>query len=190
MPAYHNGNDATWLNMTCPICGKKFHLKPYLVKRDKNHYCSRKCHFQAKREYMSGTSNHQYGIRGKDNATWNGGRMMSRYGYWQVQCIGHPFGVGRSDYVLEHRLVAEKYLLTDENSVAIDGKRYLSPDYIVHHKNGIRTDNRPENLEVMQKGQHTKMHNIQNNKVRKRDTRGRFLPKADQTIAGFGSTGY
>lgn len=147
-----------WLNMKCPICGKRFHLKPYSVKKAKIHYCSRECHREAKREYMSGEKNHQYGLKGEKNATYKDGAKMNRYGYRLVQVIGHPFGVGPSDYVLEHRLVAEKYLLTEENSVEIDGKRYLRPDFIVHHKNHIRTDNRPENLEIMRKSEHSSMH--------------------------------
>lgn len=100
---------------------------------------------------------------------------MNRFGYWQVQCIGHPFGRGRSEYVLEHRLVAEKYLLTEENSVEINGKRYLNPEYHVHHINGNRVDNRPENLQVMTKGEHQSLHEKIRNPSRPRDKYGRFF---------------
>lgn len=50
--------------------------------------------------------------------------------------------------VLQHRMVAEETL-----------GRKLSPDEDVHHINGIKTDNRPENLMVLKHGQHTTITN-------------------------------
>lgn len=162
------------LNMTCPVCGKKFHLKPYAVKRSKTHYCSKSCQNEARKEYMKGQGNHQYGLRGELNDSWKGGRNLTQYGYIEVQCIGHPFAVGKEEYVLEHRLVAEKYFLTDENSIEINGQKYLKPEYVVHHKNHIRTDNRPENLEVMLKSKHSSIHSLESPRPRDEKT-GRFI---------------
>lgn len=60
--------------------------------------------------------------------------------------------------MFEHRLVAEKYLLTDENSIVVDGKRYLSKDYVVHHKDHNRQNNDVSNLVVLTKEDHVKLH--------------------------------
>lgn len=169
------------LNMTCPICGKRFHLKPSKAKVDNNHYCSRPCHNLAKKEYQKGSGNHQYGLRGPLNPTWKGGTRLSSYGYKLVQCPDHPFAWKKSGYVFEHRLVAEKYLLTDENSVTINGKRYLSPDYVVHHINEDKLDNRVENLAVMTELEHQKIHGKEKAKHQAHDTAGRFSATGGMT---------
>ena len=124
---------------------------------------------------MRGEANHQYGLKGNKNATWHGGRFINHLGYWQVQCFGHPFARGAAEYVLEHRLVAEQYLLNDENSIEIEGKRYLKPEYHVHHKNENRLDNRPENLQVMTRSEHISFHEKLKNPSRPRDKFGRFV---------------
>lgn len=164
-------------NVTCPICGKKFHLKPSKLIKGKNHYCSRECHRVAKMEYMKGDKNHQYGLRGSKNPTWKSDRKLSRYGYRQVRCLDHPFK-DHADFVFEHRLVAEQYLLNNDNSVVINGKRYLSPDYVVHHKDFDRLNNSPDNLEVMTHEEHQRLHTTLN-PAKRNPVTGRFEKMTD-----------
>ena len=51
-------------------------------------------------------------------------------------------------FVLEHKLIAEW-----------TAGRSLTEDEVVHHINYIKNDNRPENLKIMSRGEHTTLHN-------------------------------
>lgn len=63
-------------------------------------------------------------------------------GYAFVRAPGHPRS--HNGRVREHILIMEETL-----------GRYLLPGEEVHHKNGIRNDNRPGNLELWNKSQPT-----------------------------------
>lgn len=77
------------------------------------------------------------GHRGPKNANRKGGRYRMTQDYIHVWQPDHPHANARG-YVREHRLVVEKAL-----------NRYLKPDELVHHINGIRDDNRLENLQLI-----------------------------------------
>ena len=91
--------------------------------------------------------------KGNDNGgvkhpKWNGGIRHTGGGYISIYSPNHPFR-GSQKYVMEHRLVMEKFL-----------GRYLNPNELVHHLNGIKTDNRIENLYLMDKKNHD-THTVQ-----------------------------
>ena len=72
---------------------------------------------------------------GAENGAWKGGKVIHKAGYVMVQAPWHPRARTRP-YVFEHILVMEAML-----------GRFLEPFENVH-RNGIRPDNRPENLEL------------------------------------------
>lgn len=87
-------------------------------------------------------------IVGEKASGWKGGKWHHGKGYIMILVPEHPFA-NSYGYVMEHRLVMEKYL-----------GRYLVPNVDdVHHINGIKDDNRLENLELMTHGEHTTLHN-------------------------------
>lgn len=165
-------NDPAYLNCTCAVCGKKFHRKQFHINRFNTICCSKECGKKIRSDRMIGEKNHQYGLKGNMNSSWVSDRRISPYGYIMIRSINHPFR-NSDDFVFEHRLVAEEYLLTDENSVEVDGKMYLKEEYVVHHKDGNKQNNDVSNLVVMTKGEHSRLHN--QTTQRDRDSNGRFI---------------
>ena len=84
---------------------------------------------------------------GKKNPRWNGGRFVSKDGYVMIWKPGHP-RARNGKYVCEHLLVAERAL----------GRPLVLGKELVHHINGIRDDNRPQNLLICSKSYHYWLH--------------------------------
>lgn len=72
----------------------------------------------------------------QNNTFWRGGRIVDDDGYVLIKSPDHPYK-DRHGYVREHRLVMEQQL-----------GRYLLPTEVVHHRDGNKQNNTPENLEV------------------------------------------
>lgn len=77
-------------------------------------------------------------MAGSSNPSYKGGTTRHKAGYVMETDLT------TGQYVMQHRLVMEAML----------GRRLL-PGENVHHKNGVRDDNRPENLELWVRPQPT-----------------------------------
>jgi len=115
--------------VACPECGKE----RWVAKGEHPRVCS-KCRDTILRNYKL-----------ENHPNWKGGRRIEN-GYWTIKLSKeNHFYPMCSDigYVREHRYVMAQKL-----------DRLLKPNEIVHHINGIRTDNRLENLAITTRGNH------------------------------------
>lgn len=111
-------------------CGKEKTVLSTFLRNGKTTSCG--CYRnEISTERLRQISKRNIGKRREQSNNWKGGRKTSRGGYVQV-LIGDT-----GNYQLEHRYVMEQHL-----------GRKLLPNETVHHKNGIKTDNRIDNLEL------------------------------------------
>ena len=82
----------------------------------------------------------------ENSSTWKGGKILHQGKYWLIFKPEHPDADGKG-YIREHRLIMEQYL----------GRR-LKNNELIHHKNENTKDNRIENLELISRSNHIKVH--------------------------------
>lgn len=117
----------------CTTCHQPFYAERRRLKRGYGKYCSMKCH------PMYGT--------GPSHTNWKGGRRETADGYVEIRLPTHP-AAGLRSYIFEHRVVMEKML-----------GRYLENKERVHHSDGIKANNSPDNLHLFpNESEHKKHH--------------------------------
>lgn len=133
----------------CGNCGKEIWMAPSRLQRaqdrDRKVYCSWDC----KRQWYSGKNHHMYK-----------GKYKNLPGYVVIRGDEVPEEyhsmLTESDHVLEHRLVMAQHL-----------GRSLTDGEVVHHKNGVKDDNRIENLELHSRLAHNGITNIEHKGIAK-----------------------
>lgn len=102
---------------------------------------------------------------GSKHPRWKGGQSKTGEGYIIIKKPEHP-RVNNQGYVKRCILVMEKKI-----------GRYVVLPEVVHHKNGIKDDDRPENLELfINNSKHNRFHRLQDWKNYKRNKLGQFIP--------------
>lgn len=139
----------------CVRCGKEF--ETHQCHASRRLYCSYECKHEAP-EYRARISEK---TSGSSNPMWRGGIVDHSEGYVCAWTPDHPFQ--SNGYVLAHRLVMEKWLRENAPSspylIELGTTRYLSPNFVVHHRDENKRNNSIANLECMTPAEHRRHHN-------------------------------
>lgn len=127
----------------CPICAQEF-----LPKRKEQVFCSTHCrqknNGKGRKGQLTGLQSKPYKMR------------LTKDGYFRMYAAKHPYANGRKE-IHVHVMVMENHI-----------SRAINPDECVHHINGIKTDNRLENLQLMNHSEHSRAHNQEISMTRNR----------------------
>ncbi len=105
---------------------------------------------------------------GDKNPNWNGGVVKTKIGYLFEYCPNSKRSNGGTiNHVLQHRLVMARHI----------GRDLLSSE-VVHHINGIKDDNRIENLVITTASKHVSGHNSE--RVWKESSKNKQRIKAEK----------
>jgi len=120
----------------CEECGKKVTMPPSQFNRSKNHFCSRQCHMAFMNRELNPTRMTDEVREKLRNVKLGKGEGKS-----------YEKTYGRHT----HRIIAEQKL-----------GRPLKKGEIVHHIDGNKRNNDPDNLAVMSQSEHARLHFTKN----------------------------
>ena len=137
--AHNRQNERNLYRHPCPTCGVLIDRKSTLC-----HHCT----IKKRGSRYKGLNRYRTGPRKQS---------MKVNGYIKQYCPNHPY-CDNHGFVLCHRLIMETKIGC-----------YLEKGEIIHHLNGIRDDNRPQNLVIVRAHSHTSWTYIKSLQGRIRD---------------------
>lgn len=169
------------VEVICTQCGKHFFMKYSHKERyckNDRYFCSRGCFAEYKKIACKGSGNHQFGLRGKLNASFKSDITQKKNNGvvdLHVYVENHPRANKNGRVLLHKYLVEQNNQLFDKKYFEeINGFVVLRKGVGVHHINGNHDDNRIENLMPVTRSEHTAIHNKQNEILRDK-TNGRII---------------
>jgi hypothetical protein len=156
-----------YFNKICKQCKKEFTVNrpPALVKKlGEPKFCNYRCYWDSKKGIYSEHLKKTQGIGAKkligrpnpstrkrnltNNPMWNKSKKIQKKPFTTINWNGYSMVyIGKGKYRREHILIMEKHI-----------GRKLESNECVHHINGYKQDNRLENLQLMTKSEHMKLH--------------------------------
>jgi len=144
---------------------KKFGVSASTVKRQISDFnIPQRSHAIAnKLAAQTGRRNYQ----GENHPQWKGGRISNGRGYILVRKPNHPKAIYKGKYIFEHLLIWESV-----------HQKPLPEGYVIHHLNGNKSDNRPENLVALPTRKHHHILAAKGKRIRELEAKVKLLEKA------------
>ncbi len=165
-----------WVDCKCKECKKRFKGIPSEVKRGKSAYCSRKCYFVWRKKQRKITCSGCDTLFERNNIkrkycsykcwlSWNRRTRIARLKGTRYQLNrGYVDIVNDEGKTMpEHKYIWEKY------------KGKIPKGWLIHHLNGIRDDNRIENLQALPRKFHNAIKIIEPYQERIRELEEKLL---------------